>query len=76
MEVITPAIILVLSISYLFISFFMGMLIHSSFVYETKRNLDKNSGKAWALCMIAGLGITAWMFIYGYHANFVWNTAS
>lgn len=54
----------------------MGMLIHSSFVYETKRNLDKNSSKAWMLCMFAGLGITAWMFIYGYHANFVWNTGS
>ncbi len=73
---ITPAIFIVLFVSYLIISFFMGMLIHSSFVYETKRNLDKNSSKAWMLCMFAGLGITAWMFIYGYHANFVWNTGS
>jgi len=73
---ITPSIIFVLFVSYLIISFFLGMLIHSSFVYETKNNLDKNSRKAWVLCMCAGLGVTAWMFVYGYHANFIWNTGS
>jgi hypothetical protein len=73
---ITPAIILILLVSYLMISFFLGMLIHSSFFYETKNNLDKNSKKAWILCMFAGLGVTTWMFVYGYHANFIWNTGS
>ena len=51
--------------------FFMGMLIHSSFMYEDKQNLKQDSKKAWILSMTAGVGITGWMFIYGYYSNFL-----
>ena len=66
----SPVMILVLFLSFLGISFFMGMLIHSSFMYEDGRNLKGGSKKAWILSMSAGLGITGWMFIYGYYINF------
>lgn len=49
----------------------MGMLIHSALMYEDKNNIRKDSRKAWVLCMIAGTGITGWMFYYGYYVNFV-----
>ncbi|SVB82442.1 uncharacterized protein METZ01_LOCUS235296 [marine metagenome] len=49
----------------------MGMLIHSSFMYEDGRNLKGGSKKAWILSMSAGLGVTGWMFIYGYYINFL-----
>ena len=53
------------------VSFFMGMLIHSSFMYEDKQNLKQDSKKAWILSMTAGVGITGWMFVYGYYSNFL-----
>ena len=67
----SPIIVLVVFLSFLGISFFMGMLIHSSFMYEDKRNLKRGSIKAWILSMAAGVGITGWMFIYGYYINFL-----
>ena len=67
----SPAMILIVFISFLGISFFVGMLVHSSFMYEDKGNLKQNSRKAWILCMIAGVGITSWMFFYGYYSNFL-----
>mgnify|MGYP007063399331 CR=1 FL=1 len=62
--------VLVLFLSFLGISFFMGMLIHSSFMYEDKKDLKRDSRKAWVLSMTVGVGITGWMFLYGYYANF------
>jgi len=47
------------------------MLIHSSFMYEDARNLKGDSKKAWILSMSAGLGVTGWMFMYGYYINFL-----
>jgi len=49
----------------------MGMLIHSSFMYEGKQNLKQDSKKAWVLSMTAGMGIVGWMFLYGYYVNFL-----
>ena len=51
----SPIMVLVLI---LFLSFFMGMLIHSSFMYEDKQNLKRDSKKAWVLSMTAGVGIS------------------
>ncbi|MFQ5671639.1 MAG: hypothetical protein ACE5G9_00970 [Nitrospinales bacterium] len=65
----SPFMVLVLALSFLAIAFFMGMLIHSAFMYEDKRNIKKDSKTAWTLSMAAGLGITFWMFYYGYYAN-------
>lgn len=48
----------------------MGMLVHSGWMYEDKKNIKKDSRQAWALCMAAGTGITGWMFAYGYYVNF------
>ena len=67
----SPIIVLVLLLSFLGISFFMGMLIHSSFVHEDKQNLKRDSKKAWVLSMTAGVGIVGWMFLYGYYVNFL-----
>ena len=67
---LSPVMVLVLFLSFLGVSFFMGMLIHSSFMHEDGRNLKRGSKKAWILSMSAGLGITGWMFIYGYYINF------
>ena len=66
----SPVMVFVMFLSFLGISFFMGMLIHSSLMYEDKENLKRDSKKAWVLSMITGLGITGWMFIYGYYVNF------
>ena len=66
----SPVMIAILFLAFLGISFFMGMLIHSAFVYEDKENLKRDSRKAWVLSMTAGTGITSWMFYYGYHINF------
>jgi len=66
----SPFMIFIMVLSFLGISYFMGMLVHSSLMYEDKRNLKKDSLKAWILCMAAGLGITSWMFFYGYYVNF------
>ena len=57
--------------SFLGISYFMGMLVHSAFMYEDKNNMKKDSRMSWVLCMVAGTGITGWMFYYGYYMNFV-----
>ena len=65
----SPIIVLVIFLSFLGISFFMGMLIHSSFMHEDKNNLQRDSKKAWILSMTAGVGIVGWMFLYGYYAN-------
>ena len=66
----SPFMIFIMFLSFLGISYFMGMLVHSSLMYEDKRNLKKDSLKAWILCMAAGTGITLWMFYYGYYVNF------
>ena len=65
----SPIMALVLLLSFLGISFFMGMLIHSSFMHEDKNNLQRDSRKAWILSMTAGAGIAGWMFLYGYYVN-------
>ena len=65
----SPIMVLVLLLSFLGISFFMGMLIHSSSMYEDKQNLKRDSKKAWVLSMTAGVGIVGWMFLYGYCVN-------
>ena len=65
----SPIMALVLLLSFLGISFFMGMLIHSSFIHEDKNNLQRDSKKAWVLSMTAGVGIAGWMFLYGYYVN-------
>ena len=67
----SPIMIVVMILSFLGVSFFMGMLVHSSLLYEDKENLKRDSKKAWVLSMAAGTGITGWMFIYGYYINFV-----
>ena len=67
----SPIKVLVMFFSFFGLSFFMGMLIHSSFMYEDKQNLKQDSKKAWILSMTAGVGITGWMFIYGYYSNFL-----
>jgi len=66
----SPFMIFIMVLSFLGISYFMGMLVHSALMYEDKRNLKKDSVKAWILCMAAGTGITVWMFFYGYYVNF------
>ncbi len=66
----SPFMIFIMSLSFLGISYCMGILVHSSLMYEDKRNLKKDSLKAWILCMAAGTGITLWMFFYGYYVNF------
>ena len=68
---LSPIMVLVMIFSFFGISFFMGMLIHSSFMYEDKQNLKQDSKKAWILSMTAGVGITGWMFVYGYYSNFL-----
>ena len=67
----TPFMILIMVFSFFTISYFMGMLVHSAFMYEDKNNMKKDSRMSWILCMIAGTGITGWMFYYGYYMNFV-----
>ena len=66
----SPVMVFVMALSFLGVSFFMGMLVHSSLMYENKENLKRNSKKAWILSMTAGTGITGWMFTYGYYINF------
>jgi hypothetical protein len=67
----TPFMISVMAFSFFGISYFMGMLVHSAFMYEDKNNMKRDSRMSWVLCMIAGTGITGWMFYYGYYMNFV-----
>lgn len=61
----------IMAFSFFGISYFMGMLVHSAFMYEDKNNMKKDSRMSWVLCMVAGTGITGWMFYYGYYMNFV-----
>ena len=68
----SPIMVLVIFLSFLGISFFMGMLIYSSFMHEDKQNLKRDSKKAWVLSMTAGVGIVGWMFLYGYYVNSLW----
>ena len=68
---LSSVMLLILFLSFFGVSFFMGMLVHSSFVHEDKENLKRDSKKAWILSMTAGTGITGWMFIYGYYINFI-----
>jgi hypothetical protein len=67
----TPFMISIMLFSFLAISYFMGMLVHSAFMHEDKHNMKKDSRMSWVLCMVAGTGITGWMFYYGYYMNFV-----
>ena len=62
--------IFILLLSFFGISFSLGILVHSALVHEDKDNLKRDSKKAWTLSMIAGTGITGWMFLYGYYVNF------
>ena len=41
----SPIMVLVLLLSFLGLSFFMGMLIHSSFMHEDKQDLKRDSKK-------------------------------
>jgi hypothetical protein len=66
----TPSMLVVLFIAFLFISYFMGMMIHAAWMYEDHPKMDRNSRKAWFLCMAAGTGVTGWLFAYGYYVNF------
>ena len=65
---LSPVMLLILFLSFFGISFFMGMLIHSSFMYEDKK-LQRDSKKALVLSMTVGVGIVGWMFLYGYYVN-------
>ena len=66
---LSPFMVLVFVLSFFAIAFFTGMMMHSSFMHENKRNIKKDSRKAWTLSMVAGLGITFWLFYYGYSMN-------
>ena len=66
---LSPVMVLILFLSFLGISFFMGMLIHSSFMSEGKQSPKRDSKKAWVLSKTAGVGIVGWMFLYGYYVN-------
>jgi len=67
----SPFMVFIIFLSFLGISFFLGMLFHSAFMYEDKHNMKKDSRQGWILCMIAGTGTTGWMFYYGYYVNFL-----
>jgi hypothetical protein len=66
----TPFMLVTLFIAFLFISYFMGIMIHAAWMYEDHPKMDRNSRKAWVLCMAAGTGVTGWLFAYGYYVNF------
>jgi hypothetical protein len=63
--------IFILVLSFFTISYFMGMMVHSSLMYEDKKNIGKDSRVGWVLSMLVGTGITGWMFYYGYYMNFL-----
>jgi hypothetical protein len=63
--------IIILLLSFVTISYFMGMMVHSAFMHEDKNKIGKDSRNGWILSMVAGTGITGWMFYYGYYANFL-----
>jgi hypothetical protein len=60
-----------LVLAFFTISYFMGMMVHSALMYEDKKNIGKDSRIGWVLSMVAGTGITGWMFYYGYYMNFL-----
>jgi len=64
----TPYMFAIIFLSFLCISFFMGILVHAALMYEDKQ---KDSARSWILCMVAGTGITLWMFLYGYYINYI-----
>ncbi len=66
----TPFMLVTLFIAFLFISYFMGMMIHAAWMYEDHPKMKRNSQIAWILCMAAGTGVTGWLFAYGYYVNF------
>jgi hypothetical protein len=63
--------IFILVLSFFTISYFLGIMVHSSLMYEDKRNIKKDSQIGWVLSMVVGTGITGWMFYYGYYMNFL-----
>ena len=63
--------IFILVLSFFTISYFMGMMVHSSLMYEDKKSVGKDSRIGWVLSMLVGTGITGWMFYYGYYMNFL-----
>ena len=65
----SPSMFLIIVLAFMGISFFMGILVHSSFMYKDQSNLKRDSDKAWILSMTAGFGITVWMFGYGFYMN-------
>ena len=60
-----------LIVSFFLISYCMGILVHSALMYEDKNKIGKDSRNGWILSMVAGTGITGWMFYYGYYMNFL-----
>ena len=60
-----------LIVSFFMISYCMGILVHSALMYEDKNKIGKDSRNGWILRMVAGIGITGWMFYYGYYMNFL-----
>ena len=60
-----------LIVSFFMISYCMGILVHSALMYEDKNKIGKDSRNGWVLSMVAGTGITGWMFYYGYYMNFL-----
>ena len=60
-----------LIVSFFMISYCMGILVHSALMYEDKNKIGKDSRNGWILSMVAGTGITGWMFYYGYYINFL-----
>lgn len=60
-----------LILCFFMIAYCMGILVHSSLMYEDKNNISKDSRSGWVLSMVAGAGITGWMFYYGYYMNFL-----
>ena len=61
----------ILIVSFFMISYCMGILVHSALMYEDKNKIGKDSRNGWILSMVAGTGITGWMFYYGYYMNFL-----
>ena len=61
----------ILIVSFFMISYCLGIMVHSSLMYEDKNNIGKDSRNGWILSMVAGTGITGWMFYYGYYMNFL-----
>mgnify|MGYP000371416948 FL=1 len=61
----------ILIMSFFMISYCLGIMLHSSLMYEDKNNIEKNSRNGWILSMVAGAGITGGMFYYGYYMNFL-----